>query len=396
MKKFADYIVEQTEEPKQIKHLTHVEDAPLQHGQKGFVKSVNTLRAAASHIQDGRKSSQLTTKYDGSPAIVFGHHPTNGKFFVASKSAFNKTPKINYTHDDIVTNHGHAPGLVEKLKSALEHLPKVAPEKGVYQGDMMFTKSDKKPGNMGEKSVSFRPNPSGLTYTAHGEHGERAHKAKIGLVTHLAYTGDDPKSLNATHEVDHANFKTHKDVFSVDPRMDTSKVHFGPKDRAEFNKQLDAAHKIHDKHGAMMYAGTEPHQGTGKHLESYINHTVRSDEEPNHTNFKNWIESRKLKEIEKLKTEKSKKAKHEELTAELNHVEANRQHYNNLFKMHKHLQAAKGVLINVLNQHQQFHHEHGGEPANPEGYVYHHGKDTYKLVNRQEFSKRNFAGIRDI
>ena len=83
----------------------------------------------------------VTTKYDGSPSIVFGTHPETGRFFVASKSAFNKDPKINYTPEDIERNHGHAPGLVEKLKGALEHLPKIMPRNGgVYQGDLMYKK----------------------------------------------------------------------------------------------------------------------------------------------------------------------------------------------------------------------------------------------------------------
>ena len=62
--------------------------------------------------------------------------------FVASKSAFNKNPKINYTHEDIEKNHGHAPGLVSKLKAALDHLPKVTKPGKVYQGDFMYHKDD--------------------------------------------------------------------------------------------------------------------------------------------------------------------------------------------------------------------------------------------------------------
>ena len=64
--------------------------------------------------------------------------------------------------------------------------------------------------------------------------------------------------------------------------------------------------------------------------------------------------------------------------------------------MHGHLQSAKNVLIDTMNQHQQFQHQHGGEDANPEGYVFHHNNESDKFVNRAEFSKRNFAGIRNI
>jgi hypothetical protein len=264
---------------RQIKHLTHVEDRHLQTGEKGALHAMSSLKAAAAHVANGDKDSQLTTKYDGSPAIVYGHHPENGKFFVASKSAFNKTPKINYTPEDVDKNHGHAPGLVSKLKQALQHLPKIVSEKGVYQGDILFTQEDKKKAGDG---VSFNPNPSGLTYTAHGTHADAAKKAKIGLVTHLSYEGKNAASLNASHEVDHENFNKHKDVFTVDPRMDTAKVHFGAKDRAEFNKHISAAQKIHDTHGNDMYAGTSDHHGVGGPLETFINHTVRTGVDTNH------------------------------------------------------------------------------------------------------------------
>ena len=398
MLSFKSFLTEQ-EDPeegasRQIKHLTHVEDRPLQNAEKGAAHAIKSLTAAAEHIKQGKKTSELTTKYDGSPAIVYGHHPSNGKFFVASKSAFNKTPKINYTPKDIEKNHGHAPGLVSKLKDALQHLPKIAPKEGVYQGDMMFSQEDKKPAKGG--GVSFHPNPSGLTYTAHGDKASEAKKAKIGVVTHLSYHGKDAGSLNASHEVDHENFQKHPDVFSVDPRMDTSKVHFSKDHQKEFNKHISAAQSVHDTHGDYMYAGTKAHHGVGGALETYMNHTVRTGEDANHKNFKNWLETKKNKEIDKLKVEKNRTTRQNELKSELGKIETNKKHYNNLFKMHGHLQAAKNTLIDVMNQHQQFGHEHAGEQANPEGYVFHHGKESDKFVNRAEFSRRNFAGIRNI
>ncbi len=144
---FKQYITEtefDQKSPLQVTHLTHVEDHVLQHGAAGFDHAFGTLMAAHAHIREKRHNSELTTKFDGSPAIIYGYHPKTRKFFVATKSAFNKNPKINYTHADIDSNHGHAPGLAAKLKDALDHLPKVAPKKGVYQGDMMFGQGDVK------------------------------------------------------------------------------------------------------------------------------------------------------------------------------------------------------------------------------------------------------------
>ena len=52
MKSFKTYIVEETEEgaSRQIKHLTHVEDRPLQSGEKGFEHATDSLMAAADQI----------------------------------------------------------------------------------------------------------------------------------------------------------------------------------------------------------------------------------------------------------------------------------------------------------------------------------------------------------
>ena len=114
-----------------LTHLEHAEDHVLNAGSEGYKHAAKTLNAVHDALHGKRSSASITTKYDGSPSIVFGHHPETGKFFVATKSAFNKTPKINYTPKDVDVNHGHAPGLAAKLKTVLKHLPKVTPKKGV-------------------------------------------------------------------------------------------------------------------------------------------------------------------------------------------------------------------------------------------------------------------------
>ena len=141
MLKFKEFLKEEAEEGK-LKHITHPEDRPLMHGHSGFERAHGSLHQAHEHMKAGASNSNLSMKYDGSPSVVFGHHPETGKFFVASKSAFNKNPKINHTEADVDKNHGHAPGLAAKLKVALKNLPKVTPKKGVYQGDLMHSSED--------------------------------------------------------------------------------------------------------------------------------------------------------------------------------------------------------------------------------------------------------------
>ena len=81
-------------------HLEHPEDSVLR-GKKTTQEIINFLRNV---------DSTISVKYDGAPAIIFGTNPENGKFFVGTKSVFNKVKvKINYTHYDIEQNHNNNP-----------------------------------------------------------------------------------------------------------------------------------------------------------------------------------------------------------------------------------------------------------------------------------------------
>lgn len=389
MLSFKDFIVE-SEEGAKLKHIKHPEDRVFE-GANGYDHAKGALNHAHEAIKSGEHSTNLTMKYDGSPSIVYGNHPENGKFFVASKSAFNKNPKINYTPEDIEENHGHAPGLVEKLKDSLEHLPKITPKNGVYQGDLMFSGDDKKHNDNG--SVSFTPNT--IKYTAHGEEADKIKNAKLGVVTHTQYHGNTISSMKADPHPDLHNFKSHEDVWSKTPEHDTRNAHYSEDDQAKFNAHMNAAEKIHRAHKDTMYDVTAPHGGDKGYLNTYINHTVRTGEKPTADGLQNHIADKYQKQIDKLKSDAGRARKHTELTSNINHVANNSAAYNHLLKMHGHLQDAKNILTKTLNQHEGgLEHHIGDKRTDPEGFVIHHNGEPSKLVNREEFSKANLLKVR--
>lgn len=392
---FNSYLLlEADEEDGKLKHITHAEDRPLMHGDDGFKHAYGALMGSHLHVKSGGQSNALTTKYDGSPSVVFGTHPETGKFFVASKSAFNKNPKINYTPEDIDRNHGHAPGLAEKLKAALEHFPKVTPKKGVYQGDMMFSGSDvqhdKKAG-----TASFTPNT--ITYTAKGDQAKKIGKAKVGVVVHTEYSKDG-KAGPISNDSAKA-FGQHPDVYHHTANLDTSQVTYNDKAQKDFIKNMAAAKKIHDTHGEQMYGAVEPHAGDSGHMATYINQTVRDGTKPTAAGLQQHIAGKYQKMVEKLKTEKSQNAKLEELKGHVTHIQKNAKHYDNMFKMHQHLQAAKNGLVSTLESNEgEYAHAINGQASKPEGYVFshtHNGKtEPTKLVNRAEFARQNLLKAR--
>lgn len=78
--------------------------------------------------------SHLSVKIDGAPAIVWGKHPQTNRFFVGTKSVFNKKlVKVNYNHDEIETNHGTG-DVATILHKCLCYLPFTD---NIYQGDFI-------------------------------------------------------------------------------------------------------------------------------------------------------------------------------------------------------------------------------------------------------------------
>jgi hypothetical protein len=386
MLKFQSFIIESSNEER-LTHLEHAEDHPINAGQVGFEHAQNTLQSIHNALRGGHGPHRVsvTTKYDGSPSVIFGYHPENKRFFVASKSVFNKNPKLNYTTDDIEKNHGHAPGLVSKLKSALTHLSKVTPHEGVYQGDFMYSKAD---GDVSSSRDSYHFKPNTITYSSrkNSDHGQAIKNAKIGIVVHTAYHGDKLENMKAEYNADLGDFSKHSDVHLISPKFDTKSVTYSPEHQAEYESHLKTASNEHKKLGD--YTHTAGHIDT---MKQYINSAVRENSKPSTEGYRSFLEAYHNKKIADVKTETSKAKKREDANQALSHVDRNKSLFDATFNMHHSLQKAKDVLGNALSAAEQpFHHSIEGRLAKPEGHVAVINNRPTKIVDRAEFSRANF------
>src|SRR6056300_1794597 len=176
-------------------HLEHLEDDIINRGAVGGENAVNFLKAVRNMLAGSDKGTNMTVKWDGAPAIICGINPENGKFFVGTKSVFNKNPKINYSTGDIRRNHSGA--LAEKLTVALRELSRLG-IKDVLQGDFLYTQSDLKSINIdGEKMISFTPNTITYAVPVDSNIGKRISSARMGIVFHTKYTGKTLDSMTA-------------------------------------------------------------------------------------------------------------------------------------------------------------------------------------------------------
>lgn len=376
---FKEYLIES----KKLKHLEHPEDLHFSSGEEGLTHAFHALRSAHEHLKGGQSDASVSVKHDGSPSVVFGHHPETGRFFVASKSAFNKNPKLNYTHNDIEKNHGHAPGLVDKLKHALNHLPKVAPEKGVFQGDFMYDRSDLQ---RNERGTAFTPNT--LTYSARkNSDTERAiNRSHIGVVVHTGYKGKTFQDMEAHPSTDTSSFRKHPDVHMISANM-KNKSAYEDSHRAEFNSHLNRAlNAAKEFNGDHSYA-----EGHSENLRTYVNKLVSTNQKPSVEGYKKHVTERAMKDIERVKSPASKAAKTSALQQTLTHIDTHRNKFQASFDTHSALQNAKNVLVQALSASpHEYEYSIRGKKASPEGFVLSSGGRTHKLVNRGEFSRANF------
>ena len=103
-------------------HLEHIEDEILNRGSKGGKDAIDFLEDIGKFLHQRPNEVNITTKWDGAPAIICGTDPETQKFFVGTKSVFNKTnAKVCYSNGDI--DNYYTGQLASKLKACLRYLP---------------------------------------------------------------------------------------------------------------------------------------------------------------------------------------------------------------------------------------------------------------------------------
>jgi hypothetical protein len=331
-----------------------------------------------------KAKSFVAGKFDGAPAVIFGFEPGTRKFFVATKSAFNKDSKINYTMADVDYNHGHASQLAAKLRAALNYLPKVCPRLGIYQGDFLFDKFDRK---NGMDHYEFTPNTITYRLKRNSEEGKKAGKAKMGIVVHTKYEGKMPDIVPTPH-VDVESFGTDPDVYLMPAQVQMNPENWSVEDRAALTNEIEAA-KI--KYGRMKPEAWDEVIRHGEPLTIYFNRALRGKNEPEYEGYLDFLQKSAAKEEAKYKTEGKKETVRRRYAELIQHAQNNRKNIEDALELRQHFANAKLAIMNALNQHSDIETYINGKKTGPEGYVvYRDDQDAVKFVDRKEFSKQNF------
>jgi hypothetical protein len=214
-------------------HLEHPEDEILTNGLEGVKNVLKFLRD---------RNSKLSVKYDGSPAIVWGTCPFTGRFFVGTKSVFNKKKiKINYSHYDIEVNHGDVPKVASILHVCFDNLPRI---EGIVQGDFIgFGGND-----------FYQPNTIEYNFG-------RLIRENVIIAAHTSYT-------SSTH------LKDAVASFGVTENLDSDKVKFLNTD-ARFSSRRHRIDLLLSLAGFMLPLVVFPDRKEGEQLKVEVNRCIR-------------------------------------------------------------------------------------------------------------------------
>ena len=397
MRQFRDFLLT---EQKNL-HLEHLEDEVLNGGVNGTRSAINFLQSLRDMLAGSSKSRvDVTVKWDGAPAIFAGVNPENEKFFVGTKGVFAKTkPKLNYSIDDINTNHSG--GLADKLKVAFEVLSPLR-WNGIFQGDMMFTSDDLKKETIdGQPYVTFQPNT--IVYAVPYKSAGSVLSAKMGVVWHTSYSGKTMEGMTAKFGVKLSQIpKTNQAWMQDATYRDVSGT-------ATFNKtETDAITKILSQAGKTFHTlkknvlTTIVEDETIRTMIKTFNNTkVRSGEKIKNTRMHTsgaiaFAYDKMKKDISKVKREESKKAKQQVMDEKMKFFRSNSSQLVKIFDMQNLLVDAKEMIIRKLEGAKGLADtfvktDRGFRVTPAEGFVAidKMGK-AVKLVDRMEFSMHNF------
>jgi hypothetical protein len=384
-------------------HMTHIEDMVIDGGVQGARAAIFALRdlrdMLAGHTND---TKQVTVKWDGAPAVFAGIDPSDGKFFVAKKGIFNKNPMVYKSVKEVKADTSG--DLAAKLTIAFQELSKLGIKKGVYQGDIMFTKKDLKNETIdGVKYVTFHPNT--IVYAIPVEAAKEIKAAKIGVVWHTYYQGATFEKMSASFGVSVAAFKKVRSVWQKSANFPdiSGLATLSKKETDEITKHISNAGKLFQKIASSTLNDVATNPDINLFINTFRNTKVRAQSEISNTSSHveeliKWIHDRYDNEIEKLKSQAGKDRKNNAKIDALNWFsDSNKKNLISMFDMQNELVHAKRKLLTHLDSMDSINTfiktKDGFRVTGAEGYVAidHLTNGAVKIVDRMEFSYNNFS-----
>lgn len=385
-------------------HLEHLEDLIFNKGYAGAEEALNYIDSLRHMLAEGTgTTTKLTVKWDGSPAIICGIDPQDGKFFVGTKAVFSKgESKLCKSAKNIEQWYGDQPELAEILLAALKYLGKLNIG-GIVQGDLLYI-----PGKVTRVEVNdedcyvFTPNTITYAVPVDSHLGQRIAQSKLGIIFHTAYTGGDTiDTMTAQFGVNVLGFTQTKDVWFDDATYKdyTGIASLTPTEDSKIRKYLSATAKTMQKIGQQRFDIILADKEFGRMVKPFINKQIRAGShaiEPT-VFLQQFIQHYNDEMMKGVEDPTSRVAQNRvaKIKAKEQWIADNSNNLVGILATYKRVIELKGMLLHKLQQVEgigTFQKTNDGYRVTaPEGFVaIGHNGGAVKLVDRLQFSRTNF------
>lgn len=353
--------------------IQHAEDVVFWEGSKGAARAIESLKK----LEQGGHND-VTIKWDGSPAIIFGRD-TSGNFVFTDKSGFVKKGGVERatSGDDLeqfLLNRGGGANkdnpdriaFAGNMKQAFKLYESATPKdhRGYFKGDLLYYTTPVVKNN----TFIFTPNIVTYSVGINSDIGKRIQQSQSGIVIHRQM---DEEGNESAITIDANTFFEGNDVLVFPPVTVTKGPQIIDKEIQELqtivSKNASAMDKLLDKN---TLAGLKLSDFSDV-LYKYVNQTnMKSD-------FVQWLGTSNVSKIKQQKM--------------IEYIGQNKAGFDALWQVVSGIQKVKNDIINQFDNHDADVKASIGDNPGGEGYVLAHPQGDIKLVNRSGFTAANRA-----
>jgi hypothetical protein len=360
--------------------IQHAEDVIFWEGSKGAVRVVKAL-----HSMSDKAHQDVTLKWDGSPAIVFGRDEA-GQFIFTDKSGFLKKGGVGRTaspkalKDELLGRSGgkfkddpNRIAFADNMARLFQIYEKAVSKnhRGYFKGDLLYADTP----DVVKNHYTFTPNIVTYSVGTETDLGKRIGESISGVVIHREVDEEGNETPLQSTDVFEGN-----DVFVVPTITTVSPVE-------PDTKMLDAAEAIVKKHGKKIDIMIDEPTLREKQLTdlprifyTYMNSKVDTGLENLGADFGQWLEGSKLSGKKKANVAE--------------YINEHKAQFDAMWQVVTMIKKAKNNIIEQFDSQGIDVKQSIGKQAGGEGYVLAHPEGDIKLVPRSTFSAANRAVVR--
>ena len=394
-------------------HLEHAEDLMLMMGSSGVAEAFGYIDDLIKTFTSAPTANRnISTKWDGAPAIFCGPDPADGEFFVAKKGLFNKKPVLFKSIEEI--DQGESRDDLAKVFKAVFNGMKPLYDSGkltdVVQGDFLFHSGTRQVKRvMGENCVLFKPQLIAYCIPDHDDLYEYAKSCDVCLVIHAKYPKGTAKTvadLSVNFGFDASDLSTKKClIISPFTSQLGSDVMLTTSEKLRLHRAKTASNNLLRKCSKFLDEIASDYDNSWGHsyfIKQYFNARVREGQVVNSASkffddYCNYYEEKYRKKIEGLKQDKAIAQWKMKFYEGYEYIHDNKNEFIAMVGIYNSIQNTKSIFIPKFEKGERFktfyYNEDGTyEIGDQEGYVVvKESTRAVKIVQRLGgFSQRNF------